>query len=259
MRNILRILIILSLVGPLCEHASADSASDPNSIPNKTSSSTENVLTGDIFEDYRILKKKLRDSKIESMDFPGDPKTKTNLAESVKQIGDLELPEIKTAEPPAADNVDTPTTPEVISPRQVTAAEPNSLEISAKNARAAFDKAIAELLAKPDKIAHPLAVAETLYAGHDYKNAAKFYELALQRMAQLEEQPDKPWALFQAGNSNRLHDTDAAAKHYQTLIEEFPNSPWTPAATVQLAIAQWPENDKPEIILDRYANDPNSL
>jgi TolA-binding protein len=106
---------------------------------------------------------------------------------------------------------------------------------------------------------HPLEVGNALYAGRDYINAAKFYRLAIERMSDDKAHPDRPWALFQAGNSLRFDDKAEAAKFYDLLISEFPNSPWTAAAKVEQAIATWSAAVSPEKLLEKYASDPNSL
>ncbi|MHC4150032.1 MAG: hypothetical protein ACYSR5_11165, partial [Planctomycetota bacterium] len=73
---------------------------------------------------------------------------------------------------------------------------------------------LTELSQQPDQLENPLALAEVLFLSGHLKEAATFYQLALNQISP--EQPDqtqnRPWILFQIANCLRNSDPTAAMK-----------------------------------------------
>jgi TolA-binding protein len=279
MRAEAKVIIFLCVIGALAPYAPADAlvgqnqSSDPKAASSDKTTDTQIQETETDAEKARSIRKQIRLANISSVASSTDPNTRTALDEYIRQLDALEAPEPSVTETETAESTSTAqaTGTSVDPSTQIAGSEPNLIETKQLDAREKFNKRIAELFDHPEKIVHPLAVADTLYDARDYPNAAKFYQLALERMLpnqeqpeQLEqpkqlEQPERPWALFQAGNSLRHDDKIAAAKFYEQLITEFPNSHWTPIAKVQQTIATWASTNKSDTLLEKYAGDPNSL
>jgi len=103
------------------------------------------------------------------------------------------------------------------------------------------------LAKNPEKIANPLELGEILYVSGNLKEAAIFYSEALRRRDPNDTgmSGDRPWILFQIGNCLRNDDMPAAAKMYQKLLTEYPNSPWVAFATARNNLIAWYLKDQP--------------
>jgi tetratricopeptide (TPR) repeat protein len=121
------------------------------------------------------------------------------------------------------------------------------------------DRALIALIANPQNVVDPLAVAESLFHQGNLKTAAKFYNLAIERLADKTDNPNRPWAIFQAANCIRQDDLAGAYKLYQQLITQYPASDWTATAHSQQQIITWYQQNSPKKILEKYIRDPNSL
>ncbi len=121
------------------------------------------------------------------------------------------------------------------------------------------NRALTALIANPQSVVDPLAVAESLFHQGNLKTAAKFYILALERLADETDNPNHPWAIFQAANCIRQDDPAGAYKLYQQLITQYPASDWTATALSQQQIITWYQQNSPKKILEKYIRDPNSL
>jgi tetratricopeptide (TPR) repeat protein len=119
-------------------------------------------------------------------------------------------------------------------------------------------RALAALIANPQNVLDPLAVAEALFQRGNMKDAAKFYALALKRIADKTDNLNRPWAMFQAANSIRYDDPAGAYQLYQQLIAEYPASDWTAAAHSQQQVITWYQQNSPKKILEKYISEPNS-
>lgn len=251
MRKNQKVFILWAIITTICAISSAEEL---------TGSSTGNPPDLDaIVEKARSMRLQLRKETITSIATPNDPNTKTNvLQDFIKKLDALKLPETvtqneeKTVPPKKPEQtIKKEATPVVLTISAAKQAEQTKKEI--------FNNKINALLEKPDIIVNPLAVADELYKGTDYDNAVKFYNLALKRMSTQTDPPDRPWALFQAANCLRHADTAEAAKLYQQLISEFPNSHWTPAAMLQNSIITWSAANNPLKLMEKYLSDPNSI
>jgi len=99
----------------------------------------------------------------------------------------------------------------------------------------------------PEKLANPLELGEILFVSGNLKEAAMFYREALKRKDpnDVNLSLDRAWILFQIGNCLRNEDMPAAAKAYQQLITEYPNSPWADLAKARSNLIAWYLKDDP--------------
>jgi len=106
----------------------------------------------------------------------------------------------------------------------------------------------------PDKVNNPFQLAEILFLGGCPKEAAIFYQEALNRIGKDSGSPaeDRAWILFQIGNCLRNDDPPTAMKAYMQLITEYPSAPWTEIAKTMEKLIDWYQKDKPrESIAER--------
>ena len=103
------------------------------------------------------------------------------------------------------------------------------------------------LAQNPEKLDNPLELGEILFVNGNLKDAVMFYSEALKRKDpnDVGVSWDRAWILFQIGNCLRNDDLPAAAKMYQQLLTEYPNSPWADMATAQRNLIAWYLKDEP--------------
>jgi tetratricopeptide (TPR) repeat protein len=111
----------------------------------------------------------------------------------------------------------------------------------------------------PSDIVNPMEVGESLFNIGNLTDAVKFYRLALERMADNKDDPDRPWVLFQIANCIRREDPDNAYATYQELITEYPTSYWAPTAKTQQQVISWYRQTTPNTVLETHSSDPNNL
>lgn len=103
-----------------------------------------------------------------------------------------------------------------------------------------------------EKIENPLGLGEVLFLNGDMKEAAEFYQEALNRIDP--NNPDftmnRAWLIFQKANCLRNDDMSAASKLYGQLITEYPNSLWAQLAQIQNQIILWYQKDEPQKLID---------
>jgi tetratricopeptide (TPR) repeat protein len=107
------------------------------------------------------------------------------------------------------------------------------------------------LVQEPEKLENPLELAETLFASGNEKEASLFYSEALKRKDPNDtgSSSERAWILSQIGNCLRNSDLPAAAKTYQQLLTEYPNSPWTGLAKTRTDLIAWYLKDEPDKLL----------
>jgi tetratricopeptide (TPR) repeat protein len=107
------------------------------------------------------------------------------------------------------------------------------------------------LAQEPEKLDNPLELAETLFASGNEKEASLFYSEALKRKDpnDVGSASERAWILFQTGNCLRNSDLPAAAKTYQQLLMEYPNSPWAEPAKARSDLIAWYLKDEPDKLL----------
>lgn len=99
----------------------------------------------------------------------------------------------------------------------------------------------------PGKLADPFELGEILFVSGNVKEAVMFYREALKRKDpnDVSVSWDRAWILLQTGNCLRNDDLPAAAKMYQQLLTEYPNSPWADMATAQSNLIAWYLKEEP--------------
>jgi len=95
-------------------------------------------------------------------------------------------------------------------------------------------------------------LADILFLSGQPKQAAAFYQQALDRMApdSAASAENRAWILFQLGNCLRDTDPSAAIKTYRQLIAEYPNSLWTDLAKAREQLIDWYRNDRSLTLLE---------
>ena len=103
----------------------------------------------------------------------------------------------------------------------------------------------------PNQMDNPFELGEVMYFSGRLKEAAVFYQEALNRT-----DPEKTgagrnraWILFQLGNCLQDHDLPAAKKMYRQLIAEYPGSPWVDLAKAREKLIDWYLKDKPRTLI----------
>jgi len=181
-----------------------------------------------------------------------DTKSKHQLRKIIDQIRSIEFEPQKQAPEP------------VVVPEKAPAIEPNEtvpdVPVQKEEAKQAVEpkpqhgpitestlQMLQTLAKNPEKIANPLELGEILFVSGNVKEAAIFYSEALKRKDPNDTglSWDRAWILFQIGNCLRNDDMPAAAKMYQQLLTEYPNSPWAAMATARNNLIAWYLKDEP--------------
>jgi tetratricopeptide (TPR) repeat protein len=215
----------------------------------------------DVIDSSRIARSKLRQTGILSMETMKTSDTKNRLAQLIARLQALKPPKPKQTVAPEIQPVQS------VEPKSVTgqsaSTPPKENQTRTSNSRAVdedeIERSLAALLDNPQSILDPLSVAQALFRRGSLSDAAKFYRLAIEAMADKIDHPDRPWALFQNANCIRRDDPLEAYKLYQQLIADYPNSHWTPAALAQQQIITWYQQNKPANTLEKYISEPNSF
>ena len=99
----------------------------------------------------------------------------------------------------------------------------------------------------PEKLDNPLELGEIVFVSGNVKEASAFYSEALKRKDPNDAGVswDRAWILFQIGNCLRNEDPPAAAKMYQQLLTEYPNSPWADLAKARSNLIAWYLKNEP--------------
>jgi len=185
-----------------------------------------------------------------------DDRSKTRLKRIIEQIRSVELkPQKRTPEP-------------VVVPEKTPAAEPNEtvsetpvpkedekrhieVRLPYKPITGQTLQMLRNLSQHPDKVDNPLELGEILFLSGNLKEAAIFYQEALNRTSadDTRSAQERAWILFQLGNCLRNDDLPAAAKRYGQLITEYPNSPWAGLAQAQGQLIGWYLKDEPRKLI----------
>jgi tetratricopeptide (TPR) repeat protein len=179
-------------------------------------------------------------------------KNKDQLKELIEQIRSVEFEPQKQAPAPVIVPEKTP----VIEPNETVPDVPVQKAPAKQEVKSRQpDESIAgetlqmlrNLAQDPEKLANPLELGEILFVCGNVKEASTFYSEALKRKDpnDVGVSWDRAWILFQIGNCLRKDDLPAAAKMYQQLLTEYPNSPWAGLATAQSNLIAWYLKDEP--------------
>jgi tetratricopeptide (TPR) repeat protein len=108
-----------------------------------------------------------------------------------------------------------------------------------------------EAAQQADQLLNPLELAEVLFNGECLKEAAACYREALKRLDEKADDhgEDRAWICLQLGNCLKTDDPQAAMEYYQTVIVEFPTSPWVPLAKTKSELIRWHVADQPETLI----------
>ncbi len=210
------------------------------------------------------LYRQLRRGSITAISAEEDTETRKNLQELIDELGALVLPEIEKAvseEGPAAELLEETEDAEpdpVTEPKQ----ESGPQISSAKRLLAALEE-------NPQGVVDPFGVAEALFALGNLDVAAKFYQLAIDRVASQEQHPDGDWAMLQKANCLRAETPDIAEEIYQKFGDQYPNSIWNSTGRAHLQVISWYKENDPQAVISQCIiedeqegisiSEPNSL
>lgn len=189
-----------------------------------------------------------------------DNKSKDELKRLIQQVRSIEFKHQKSPEPVIAVEPAPTTEPNKTSPN-------NNVEVQKGDKRKTAEaklpyepiadqtlQILKNLSQHPDKVNNPFQLAEILFLDGRLKEAAMFYQEALNRIGKDGSSPDedRAWILFQIGNCLRNDDPPTAMKAYRQLITEHPSAPWTEIAKTLEKLIDWYQKDKPrESIAER--------
>ncbi|MHC4322654.1 MAG: tetratricopeptide repeat protein [Planctomycetota bacterium] len=195
---------------------------------------------------------------------PNDTKSRDQLRQIIEQIRSVGFEPQKQAPAP------------VIVPEKAPAIEPNKtvpdVPVQKEEAKSLAkpglsDKPITDetlemlmtLAQNPEKLYNPLELGEILFISGNVKEAEMFYSEALRRKDPNDAGAslDRAWILFQKGNCLRNDNMSAAAKMYQQLLTEYPNSPWAGLATARSNLIAWYLKDKPVKLIAEVKHAPS--
>ena len=233
--------LLTSLAGSAYANSAADNAKTLSQSGVTASRDTKNKIA------LELLQAEISIAKDEK-----DTKSRDQLKQIIEQIRSVEFGQQKQVPAP------------VIVPEKAPATEPDKtvsgIPSQREQARQAIEpkpqygpiseKTLQMLKTQaqdPGKLANPLELGEILFVSGNLKEAAMFYSEALKRKDpnDVNLSLDRAWILFQTGNSLRNDDLPAAAKAYQQLITEYPNSPWADLAKARSNLIAWYLKDEP--------------
>lgn len=145
-------------------------------------------------------------------------------------------------EPAAAVEPVVETEPNDVAAPEASASEPSVGHLSPQTL-----EMFRELLKKPEQLKKPFELGEVLFRGRYPKEAAICYQIAFDRMADVEEDPhyNKAWILFQLGNCLEDVSPEEALEKYRILMTEYSDCPWVDVARVKSRVIDWRLKDNP--------------
>jgi hypothetical protein len=185
-----------------------------------------------------------------------DNKRKNELKRLIELVGSIEFKPPKQPEPvinigPVTTKVEPNQTP----PDIVVIEESSNKTIEYKPLYEPVTDRTLQMLGKvaqdPNQLGNPFELGEVLYFSGLLKEAAVFYQEALNRT-----DPDKSgldrnraWILFQIGNCLKNYDTTKAQNCYRRLIAQYPGSPWVEPAKAREKLIDWYLKEKPRTLI----------
>lgn len=181
-----------------------------------------------------------------------DTKSMDQLKRIIEQIRSVEFGPQKQAPQPVVIPEKTP----AIEPNETVSETPVQKEKAKQEAKAKLPyepitdetlQMLINLAQDPEKLDNPLELGEIVFVSGNVKEASIFYSEALKRKDpnDVSVSWDRAWILFQIGNCLRNEDPPAAAKIYQQLLTEYPNSPWADLAKARSNLIAWYLKDEP--------------
>jgi tetratricopeptide (TPR) repeat protein len=210
------------------------------------------------------LYKQLRKGGITAISAEEETETRRELQDLIAELGSLTLPKIEKAvsrQGPIAEPLEEI---EEAEPAPVTKAQPQP-----EPQKPLADHLLIALEKNPQSVVDPFGVAEALFASGDLDKAAKFYQLAIDRMASQEQHPDGDWAMLQKANCLREEAPDIAEEIYQKFDDQYPNSVWNTTGRAHQQVISWYKKNDPHTVISQciieeeqesiIISEPNSL
>ena len=242
--------IYLGILAGFCGGAATQNDAVGNGVSQKTETADDSLRleptqTG---LEYHSLRQQLMRDQVKSVTEPQDHlQTNDVLNDLVHQLRSLKIPQKSTVPEPNKPML--PQTDAVVP--QLPLAEVQASE------KLSQEDELAVTLKKADKIVRPLQLADVLYR-------QGYYELAFGNYCTVDEQlaeghvTDRQWILFQKANCRRHSHPDEAIGFYNELIQSFPNSKWTTAATSRLKMIEWSQLNQIKDLVENETDDANN-
>ncbi|MHC4112762.1 MAG: tetratricopeptide repeat protein [Planctomycetota bacterium] len=185
-----------------------------------------------------------------------DSKSKNKLKRLIEQVRAIEFKSPKKPEP----FITIAPVPTTVEPNET----PAEVEINEKTEKQTIEskppymlvtdrtlQMLGNITQDPNQLDNPFELGEVLYFSGHLKEAAVFYQEALNRTDPEKTGADRnrAWILFQIGNCLQDYDLPAAKKVYIQLITEHPNSPWVELAKAREKLIDWYLKDKPRTLI----------
>lgn len=207
----------------------------------------------------------LRKGGITAISAEEDTETRKDLQELIAELGALTLPELEKAVSEKEPVAELPEATEDVDSAPVTEPEPES-EPQISSA----ERLLAALEKNPQGVVDPFGAAEALFASGNLDEAAKFYQLAIDRIAGQEPHPDGDWAMLQKANCLRVETPDIAEEIYKKFGSQYPNSMWTSIGRAHQQVISWYKVNDPQTVISQCVieeeeeegislSEPNSL
>lgn len=186
-----------------------------------------------------------------------DNKSKIELKQLIEQIRSVEFkPKKQTTEPaiiikPLKTTVEPNETTSVVEVIEETGEKTMELQSPYEPVTNQTLQMLVGIAQDPNQVENPFDLGEVLYVSGHLREAAVFYQEALNRIDtdKTGATRNRPWILFQLANSLREHDLPAAKKRYVQLITEYHESPWMELAKTREKIIDWFLKDKPQTLI----------
>lgn len=190
----------------------------------------------------------IRAVEFESQNKQSEPVVVT---QSVPSPDSTEPAEVEPKEnPPATETAAEPNDKQAKSELQTPATE-NKISLPYKPITTKTLQAVSELSQHPEQLSSPFELAEILFRSGNLKEAAVFYQQALNKTNPKDaaSASNRAWILFQIGNCLRNDEPQNAMKTYRQLITEYPGSPWTEIAKARDKLTDWYQKDDPKTVI----------
>jgi tetratricopeptide (TPR) repeat protein len=199
-------------------------------------------------DELQNIIEQIRAVEFESQNKQSEPVVVT---QSVPSPDSTELAEVEPNEnPPATETAAEPNDKQAKSELQTPATE-NRIPLPYKPITTRTLQAVSELSQHPEQLSSPFELAEILFRSGNLKEAAVFYQQALNKINPKDaaSASNRAWILFQIGNCLRNDEPQNAMKTYRQLITEYPGSPWTEIAKARDKLIDWYQKDDPKTVI----------
>lgn len=212
------------------------------------------------------LRHQLWQAKISIPEGEKDERSKNELKQVIQQIRSVEFGPEKQSPKPVIVVEPVPTTePNETLPTTEVPNGPAEIETELKPPYEPVSEQtlqmVENLLQHPDRVVNPFELGEVLFLSGNMKEAAIFYQEALNRKRSDDvwSAQDRSWLSFQIGNCLRNDDPPAAKKMYGQVITKHPDSPWVDLAKARHELADWYQKDKPWTLIEKSISIENGV